>query len=553
MTTPRPAGCPDRLAGAFGSGLLFGDLSYGAYSHPFMHGRSGMKSGAPSRCPYCSGSMVYRMEARSLVCDSCAMKLTPEEYDRLMASQSREEPPENDHVSGTARGSGNFRKPEKTYLIIPFEKCRAEFQEALLTEVRKRPFVPKGFIREMRKATPRAVYLPFMLYDIGISGEILYSGEKLRYLYQLPKMPPVYEHSVYECRTAGEQKYVAVPGYSGGMISEEQARELEPYEIFRARSFSPSWLSGMPAETPRNIRTCRDKVRARAEDSFEKFLVSHGQYDHVRCDRRNFTSRVSGARSALFPFWILETCRNGVRYRFVMNGTTGKCSGIFPMSFWRSNLIIVAIWFLSGALVLWNSAFILSGGLNKITPGYNYSGNFFGTELIFCSFFGGALGTWLLTGRFLKGRLTGVTAVILLSSFMTGAGIFIMMQAVSMFGKIPGMLSGDASDVVPVTAGVFLFLGYALIGIIGARAAIRHRSRYGEETKPAPGCDYCESSGDSVISSESSVLLSTGKGGKGSFIEQRKGAPGKLSGEDKTHGNSRSRTGTVSETPHESR
>ena len=193
-------------------------------------------------CPYCSGELSYRISRRELSCSSCGMKLSPEEYEAAAAAKARkghdysslsspfsssssspkpkagtaqnrssgtpdfqscegcrlligrgiadllgECPICNRRISGAEIPAGaapvgeslpenaSFATPD---LIVPFSKEKEFFIQEFRKHLKALEFAPDSIL-EASIESVRAFYVPVVLYDAEVSGEMTFHGEVL--------------------------------------------------------------------------------------------------------------------------------------------------------------------------------------------------------------------------------------------------------------------------------------------------------------------------------------------------------------------------------------
>ena len=502
-----------------------------------------MKLFLPVRCPYCSGSMVYRITSRSLVCESCSVKLSPGELEKAAASKIRHDnhhdsasdndvSPEDEALTGITGGFGSTAvcpacggslavsgKPRPLSvcpecgvaapwsasflasglpdIVLPFEKDKNAFLAALRNRARDKIFVPERFLRKLAKADLRAVYLPFWISNVDVSGAALYLGEKVR-----PHIGDKWIHEVYECHAEGARNYAAVPQNASRDISDQTARILEPFDFSKSCPFSPALLAGLyGGDCDRNARKCFKSTGERAAGSFENFLLQPENFQFLKIEKLVSSPVPAAMTYALLPFWIADVAWDDHPYRFVMNGQTGKLTGNYPVSHGRFVLCELSTWLLSGA-----------GALELFGIYRHERGMLF---LMLLLLFTATAGFFrVVSVRYL---FFGKTASLISSAVMAGIAVFLIADAFWLFRSYPAVL---------VVFGLVCYLlagmwcGIILAGsFVGADIPVIRRE-----------CDYCENKAGSVAGFRDNRLLYTRKHPNESLIGGRDGGPGRTPG-----------------------
>ena len=360
-----------------------------------------------ARCPSCSGNMIFNIGAQKLVCSSCSRMLSPDEYELIIAekkqkgvsdeavSGARPNVDENDgfaslnrsytcsscggEINPGALGAADFcpfcgnaivftdkyREQRMPDFILPFIREKSYFIANFRKRARTKYFVPDSFIREAVPENVRATYVPFWLYDVKVSGEADYQAEKVERR-GFGKYSS-YEHQVYQGHTAGSQKYLHVPQDGSSNVDDRISQALEPYPVEAAQPFSFAWLSGLNA-TIYNMDSHDSyvSIRRRVTASFDAFLSDAKNFTYTRIDRRDYKMEPLKVSYALFPIWTMDLVWNNVKFRFAMNGQTGKSAEEFPISWGKFFTCQLSSWFMASSFGLWLALILLpekgSGG-----------------------------------------------------------------------------------------------------------------------------------------------------------------------------------------------
>ena len=347
-----------------------------------------------ARCPSCSGSMIFNIGAQKLVCSSCSRILSPDEYELIIAekkqkgvsdeavSGARPNVDENDgfaslnrsytcsscggEINPGALGAADFcpfcgnaivftdkyREQRMPDFILPFIREKSYFIANFRKRARTKYFVPDSFIREAVPENVRATYVPFWLYDVKVSGEADYQAEKVERR-GFGKYSS-YEHQVYQGHTAGSQKYLHVPQDGSSNVDDRISQALEPYPVEAAQPFSFAWLSGLNAIIYNmDSQDSYVSIRRRVTASFDEFLSDAKNFTYTRIDRRDYKMEPLKVSYALFPIWTMDLVWKKRKFRFAMNGQTGKSAEEFPVSWMKFYSCQLTSWFMASCFWMW--------------------------------------------------------------------------------------------------------------------------------------------------------------------------------------------------------
>ncbi len=356
-----------------------------------------------ARCPSCSGNMIFSIGAQKLVCESCSRMLSPDEYELIIAEKKKKgvsdeavsgakpNVDESDEFASLNRSytctscggeinpgalgatdfcpfCGNaivftdkFRDQRMPDFILPFIREKSYFIANFKKRARTKFFVPDSFIREAVQENVKATYVPFWLYDVKISGEADYKAEKVER--RGSGKYSSYEHTVYQGHAVGSQKYINVPQDGSSDVDDRISQALEPYPTEAAQPFSFAWLSGLNAIIYNmDSQDSYVSIRRRVTTSFDSFLSNAKKYDYTMVERRDYRMEPVKVSYALFPIWTMDLLWRNRKFRFAMNGQTGRSAEEFPVSWTKFYTCQLATWFLSSCLGMWLALGILAGG-----------------------------------------------------------------------------------------------------------------------------------------------------------------------------------------------
>ena len=323
------------------------------------------------KCPACGAGIGFDIESQAWSCKFCGSEYTE---DTLRGSQPPEEenasvsPADNvprdafenavlfscpscggeilsdEHTAATfclychnpailsSRVSGEYRPA----MLIPFRKPKEEALAALKKYCRRRPLLPKDFLRYAEKGEIGGLYVPFWLFDADLCADLQAEGTRIKtwsdrkYRYT--------RTDYYAVRRVADVTFLRVPADGSSRMDDMLMDQLEPFHYEELKDFDPAFLSGHLAERyDIDAQTCSGRALQRMRQASEHSVRDTvNGYSGVRVQR--FSARAARLRSiyAMLPVWVLMGDYRGKRYTFAMNGQTGKIAGRLPMSFARA-------------------------------------------------------------------------------------------------------------------------------------------------------------------------------------------------------------------------
>ena len=210
----------------------------------------------------------------------------------------------------------------KPDLIIPFKLDKKQAKEKLNRFISGKKLVPKVFKDSKHIDEIKGVYVPFWLFDADVEGEAQFSAERQQ----------GNEIGTFDVYRRGTLSFRDIPVGASTKLQAEMTESIEPYKMNEATAFTPAYLAGYMADkydiTPEE---CLMRGNERIKKSVEEELAKTMQgYSSSHATSSNMNILQGQAKYALLPVWILNTTWEGKKYRFAMNGQTGKYTGDMP-------------------------------------------------------------------------------------------------------------------------------------------------------------------------------------------------------------------------------
>ncbi len=226
------------------------------------------------------------------------------------------------------RLSGVYRPSE----IIPFQLDKEAAIQAFKSNLKGKRLLPKYFKQDSTLGDFTGIYVPFWLFDCDISGNASYRAKMVSTWsdshYQYTKT----DH--YQLRRAGNATYVHIPVDGSKKLDDAMMDAIEPFDYTGFKPFEMSYLSGYLADRfDVDAQTCSPRAENRARSSLQQNLISSTS-GYGLCTPEHEYSWISRkeAKYTLLPVWTLNATYKNKKYRFAMNGQTGKLIGELPVS-----------------------------------------------------------------------------------------------------------------------------------------------------------------------------------------------------------------------------
>ncbi len=226
---------------------------------------------------------------------------------------------------------GQFRGDLKPDYVIPFKVDKRAAVEALSRHYNGKRLLPKVFKDQNHIEEVKGVYVPFWLFDADANAQIRYKATRVRswsdsrYHYT--------ETSHYSVVRGGTVGFEKVPVDGSSKIDDTMMESLEPFDFRDAVDFQTAYLAGYLAD---KYDVDADASRGRANERIKKstetaFAQTVRGYTSVIPEHSNIQLNNGTAKYALYPVWLLNTDWNGTKYKFAVNGQTGKIVGDLPL------------------------------------------------------------------------------------------------------------------------------------------------------------------------------------------------------------------------------
>ncbi len=348
-----------------------------------------------NRCPACKASISFNPKLGKWKCEYCGSEFTLEEMQKSEDNASTEKnnakssktDDYNKYISyhcescgaeiiadeatsstfcvycgNTAilqsKLSGKF-SPDK---IIPFKKDREAAINAFKGLSKGRPLMPKGFNNTNNIEKIRGVYIPFWLYDLRISGDIVMDGKTIE-TWTVGDTHYT-KTNTYKVTRGGDMDFINIPVDGSSHFDNDIMNTIEPFHYDELVPYNHAYLSGFYAEkydqegdiilkeaSDRALNSARNVLRDDARMYSSKVVVS----DTLVSNEKNKTY-------ALLPVWMVNVKYKNKMHIFAMNGQTGEFIGNIPLDITKTILYAIIIFTICMIIFVVGSYIMFMGG-----------------------------------------------------------------------------------------------------------------------------------------------------------------------------------------------
>ncbi len=348
-----------------------------------------------NRCPACKASISYNPKVGKWKCEYCGSEFTLEEMQK-----------ENDNAS-TEKKNRKEQKPEDTYdgyisykcescgaeiiaddqtaatfcvycgntailqsklsgkfspdVIIPFKKEKTDATNAFKGLSKGRPLMPKGFNDSHNIEKIRGVYIPFWLYDITVSGDVVMDAKTVE------KWTVGDTHytktNTFKVTRGGNIHFSKIPVDGSTRFANDIMNTIEPFDYKEMIPYNHAYLSGFYAEKyDEDPNVIYPEASNRALNSARIILKDDARYATKVIVSDQLEAKETERKYAMLPVWMVNVKYKNKMHIFAMNGQTGEFIGNIPLDKGRTLLYTIIIFTISMAICILISYLIFMGG-----------------------------------------------------------------------------------------------------------------------------------------------------------------------------------------------
>lgn len=306
------------------------------------------------RCKDCGGNVVYSVEKKKMVCESCGNEETQEkilqEKPHICNNCGAEIEADKIDLSLKCPYCGTYvifeDRMEEEYepnLVLPFAIDKYKALEFLREKFSKHVFLPKDFCSVSTIESMEGLYVPFWMYDLHT--HVYFDGEADKIRTWVEGDYDCTEIRTYRILRDFDVDYDKIPVDASKAMPDKMMDLLEPYKYGEMGDFDAKYLSGFQAEIyDEDKNTLLSRAKEKADKYSEKYVASYNVgYDNVRPTINDKRSTEKESFYSFLPVWRYVYRYGGKNYEFYVNGQTGKAVGEAPTSMVRLITWFIAI------------------------------------------------------------------------------------------------------------------------------------------------------------------------------------------------------------------
>lgn len=314
------------------------------------------------KCPNCDGALEYNPSHQKMSCPYCGSVIKAEEINSSMSLQNKKEDKgelEAKHWMNQMRAQGEtmsckictctscagelvvndveastycpycgqptivfsrISRELKPKFIIPFKVTKEQALHLVHQRLNEGKFIPDE-IKNFAVDKIRGVYIPYWLFDVYISDDMLIRGS----------IGSKSSKKYYRAERAAQCDFNGLPRDASKNLNDKLTYRLEPYDLREVRPFEPAYLSGFYMDKYDVLQEdLLDEVKSRVRIMFDKVVLDSVKTDYKSIAAGNPQIDITRTEYALLPAWFLTFHYQNETYLLVINGQTGKVVGSVP-------------------------------------------------------------------------------------------------------------------------------------------------------------------------------------------------------------------------------
>ncbi|MBO4898349.1 MAG: hypothetical protein J5590_08650 [Clostridia bacterium] len=221
----------------------------------------------------------------------------------------------------------------KPNYIIPFKIDKKGLKDKVAEYAKGKKLLPKNFFSEQVMDKIMGVYVPFWLFDAELAGEMDFDASSVKFFTDSRYSYTKTDHFLIKLN--GKMNFSKVPVDGSTKMDDDLMDALEPFDYSQMVPFDTSYLSGFLAdrfdENPdKSLPRASKRMLESATDAFSSQISSSYSSSSMRSNRMKISQ--AAVKYAMLPVYLININYDNKKYRFAVNGQTGKTVGELPVS-----------------------------------------------------------------------------------------------------------------------------------------------------------------------------------------------------------------------------
>lgn len=318
------------------------------------------------KCPNCSAPLRFDPSAQEVVCDNCNTTISVEglkasvdggfDWGDLKRSFANGETFSNTKVYQCQSCSAIIEADENTAAttcpycdnnvvltdrvsgglkpnaIIPFKIDKKDVKGLIDRFYKGKKLLPKDFFEQNTQEKIHGVYVPFWLFNANVDGRVTMNASITRVHRMGDYKVTDTDHFLLE--RGGDMDFKNLPVDASTKFDDDLMDSIEPFDYSQLKDFDPGYLTGFVAD---RFDSDPDSELPRAERRMVNSAVrtlsqNPGPYMISSVASTNMNVRRADVKYVFLPVYLLNCQYQGKKYRYAVNGQTGKVVGELPSS-----------------------------------------------------------------------------------------------------------------------------------------------------------------------------------------------------------------------------
>jgi len=215
--------------------------------------------------------------------------------------------------------------------VIPFKITKDQLPALLQNFYKDKPLLPKDFFEESKVEKAQGMYVPFWLFSSEAEGTVVLHGEKTHAF--ATRKENIVETSHYRLHRTGHASFKFVPVDASKRMDDDVMDSIEPFNYTDLAEFDVRYLAGYVAErfddTPQEVLD-RAMVRI-ANTAAELAQDTCSDYTVTGTESNSIGLVNTTVAYVMLPVYLFNGEYDGKKYRYAINGQTGKVVGEVPI------------------------------------------------------------------------------------------------------------------------------------------------------------------------------------------------------------------------------
>ena len=229
-------------------------------------------------------------------------------------------------ISVTEKTAENFR-PKK---IIPYIVDKKQAMKIYKEYINSSKYVPDKFAEQAVIEKMQNLFAPFYLNSMRVEVEATASSEAE--LIERSGYDEVVTTKMYNSLIKMRGALKNIPTDASKKMPNNLMDALEPFDYSQVVDFNPAYMAGYIADQPDEYaEEMMERAEQRSVSFIDNQVLKEVPHYSKRISGRNYKFINENSEYTMIPVWILNVNYKNKRYKFAINGQTGKMVGELPI------------------------------------------------------------------------------------------------------------------------------------------------------------------------------------------------------------------------------